>query len=83
MSRHSLHIVPASEPRTVKVERGLYRAIISEHIDREVVYLLLENGRGHSAAFLEPTAALAIAAALIEGAAAALDHQFRRQLGSP
>lgn len=79
-----LHIVPEDgEPRTTTVTRGPYQAIVSEHIDHERVYVAIANGTGNGAAFFEPRAALEIAAALIAAAARALDHQLRRQLGSP
>jgi hypothetical protein len=82
MGKPELNIAAANdEPQTTMVERGPYRAIVSEHFDRGVIYLLLENGRGHSCAFLEPTAALEIAEALIAGAGRAIEAQYQRQLG--
>ena len=74
---------PVEDPETTTVNCGPYTALVSEHTEREKVYLSVANGCGSVGSFLEPAAALTIAAALIEGAAKAVQHQFRRQMGSP
>lgn len=70
-----------TDGKAVIVDNGAHRAIVGEHPDQ--VYLSVGAAQGGSAMFLNPVDALAIAAALIEGAARVLERQFQKRLGSP
>lgn len=68
----------SEEARSIIVRRGPYQAIVGEH--PEQVYLAVGNGCGAKGAFLDPRAALEVAAALIVAAGKAVEAQFARQL---